>query len=100
MRELSFTECIQASGAVEDNFDLNDVFDMIEKREEKLLLVGTLLSFGSGYLGAYIASPYGIGYALLGGVGGIVAGAYLLPVTFIATYAMVDQSYRYFGFVQ
>lgn len=100
VRELLTSECLIVSGAEDNTFDLNDVFDMIENREDKLLLVGTLLAFGTSYYSATIASKYGAGYAILGGVGGLLAGAYFLPLAFIATYAMVDQSYRFFGFVK
>lgn len=100
MRELSLCECRAVNGAEDNTFDLNDIFDMIENREDKLLLVGTLLAFGTSYYCGTIASKYGAWYALLGGIGGLVAGAYLLPLAFITTYAMVDQSYRYFGFVK
>lgn len=100
MRELSASECLSVNGAEDNTFDLNDVFDMIENREDKLLLLGTLLAFGASYYCATIASKYGPGYAVLGGIGGLIAGSYLLPVAFITTYAMVNQSYRYFGFVK
>ncbi len=100
MRELVLSECLSVSGGEDNTFDLNDVFDMIENREDKLLLVGTLLAFGTSYYCAMIASRYGAAYALLGGVGGLIAGAYLLPLAFITTYAMVDQSYHFFGFVK
>ena len=100
MRELLISECLTVSAAEDNTFDLNDVFDMIENREDKLLLVGTLLAFGTSYYCGTLASKYGAGYAILGGVGGLLAGAYFLPLAFIATYAMVDQSYRFFGFVK
>ncbi len=100
LKVLTLDECMIVSGGEDDTFDLNDVFIMIEKGEEKLLLLGTLLAFGAGYLGAKIAAPYGIGYGFAGAVGGTIAGAYFVPVAFILTYSMVDQSYRYFKFVK
>jgi len=100
MRELSVGECSSVNGAEDNTFDLNDVFDMIENREEKLLLVGTLLAFATSYYCAKIAGRYGAGYAALAGAGGLIAGSYLLPLAFITTYAMVSQSYRFFGFVK
>jgi hypothetical protein len=100
MYELTLNECLSISGGEDDTFDLNDVFIMIENGESKLSLLGTLVAFGVGYYGAKIAGQYGMGYGVLGAVGGVVAGAYLLPMAFIVTYAMVDQSYRYFGFVK
>ncbi len=100
MKELSSTECLLVSGGEDDTFDLNDVFIMIEKGEEKLLLLGTLLAFGTGYLGAKIAGQYGLAYGFAGAIGGTIAGAYFVPVAFILTFSMVDQSYRYFKFVK
>ncbi len=100
MYELTQYECLKVSGGEDDTFDLNDVFLMIENGESKLSILGTLIAFGVGYYGAKIAGQYGIGYGALGAVGGVVAGAYLLPVAFIITFTMVDQSYRYFNFVK
>lgn len=101
MRALSTSECLTISGGEDDNFDLNDVFTMIENQEAKLLLLGTLLSLGTGYFGAALTyAHHGFAYSIAGGAAGIVAGSYLLPLTFVVTYAMVDQSYRFFGFVK
>lgn len=101
MRTLSHDECLFISGADDDIFDLGDVLNMIENRETKLLLLGTMLALGAGlYTGLVTYGNYGLGYGILGGVGGMVAGAYVLPLAFVVSYAMVDQSYRFFGFVQ
>jgi hypothetical protein len=100
MRELTVNECFTVNGGEDNTFDLNDVFDMIENREDKLLLLGTLLAFGTSYYCATVGGKYSATYALFGGIGGLIAGAYLLPLAFITTYAMVDQSYHFFGFVK
>jgi hypothetical protein len=100
MRQLTINECLAVTGAEDDTFDLGDVFTMIEKRESKLLLLGTMLALGAGYYGATLGyAHFGILGVLSGGVGGILAGAYLSPIAFITTYKMVQQSYFYFGLV-
>jgi hypothetical protein len=100
MRELSLGECLKISGGEDDTFDLNDVFAMIEKGDAKLLLVGTLVAFGTGYLTASIVmSRAGLGYGMIAGVFGIVAGAYIVPAAAILTYKMVEHSYHMFGLV-
>jgi hypothetical protein len=67
MRTLSHFECLAISGADDDIFDLGDVFTMIENRESKLLLLGTMLALGAGlYTGSVTYSTYGFAYGIVG----------------------------------
>jgi hypothetical protein len=100
MRQLTIDECLIVTGAEDDNFDLGDVFTMIENHESKLLLLGTMLALGAGYYGASLGyAHFGILGVLTGGVNGVLAGVYLAPIAFITTYKMVQQSYYFFGLV-
>ena len=100
MRELSINECtIIHGGDVDDYF--GDIFTMIQNHESKLILVGTAASFVTGFFGAKVGlTHYGLVGMFSGGIGGVVAGIYLLPLSSLIIYRLVEQSYNFLGIVR